>query len=298
MKRFLLLLALCFHVHANHLKTDLEQKGYVWVKGFFSPEQVALLRAWADTMQESAQVLLSLSQTSPFSLQMLAQQLPGTLIVVPEAKDPLKVCRVEDMLSCYPSFHTFINGTITAYLSRLLEEPYVLFKDKTNFKWPGGGAFPPHQDFPAYECFGPRMHITAMVCIDPASLENGCLQVAQNWPDGFRDCPDLDPALVDQGTAILPYVMGGPKHGSIDPEYVEKIQWVPIEASAGDVIFFTSYLPHYSESNQSQNPRRAMFFTFNRLCDGDHRSAYYYVKRKDPDNPVFHFATPTKARTK
>lgn len=286
MKR-LLLLFFALHLYAAHEeeKAFFQQHGYLWVKGFFSSEQVAMLRAWADTMNDAAETLLSISQSSPFSLQMLAQRLPLTLIVVPEAKDPLKVCRVEDMLTCYPEFHHFIAGTVTAFVSALMDEPYVLFKDKTNFKWPGGGAFPPHQDFPAYEFFGPRSHITAMVCIDSASLENGCLHIADNWSG-------------DDATSVLPYIVGGPGHGSIQPEYVQKIVWKPVEAQAGDVLFFTSYLPHYSEPNRSNQPRRAMFFTHNRLRDGDHRDAYYHVKREDPDNPVFHFATPTKARTK
>ncbi len=276
----------------------LQNHGFLWVRGFFSETQIDMLRRWTEIMAQAAQNLLTLSQSSPFSLQMLAKNLPGTLIVVPEAKDPTKVCRVEDMLSCYPEFHRFISGTITSYLSTLMNEPYALFKDKTNFKWPGGGAFSPHQDFPAYECFAPRTHITAMVCIDPATLENGCLHIASNWQDELSNCPEIDQQLLAQGMAILPYTIGSPKHGAIKTEISDKLTWTPLEAKAGDVIFFTSYIPHYSEPNHSTKPRRAMFFTHNPLSNGDHREAYYHAKRNDPDNPVFHFATPTKARDK
>ncbi len=279
-------------------KAHFEKYGYVWIKKFYSPEQVLLLRDWADAVNRDAQTLLGLSKSSGYSLQELAKMLHRSLIVVPEAKDPQKVCRAEDLLSCYPDLHHFIFGTVTTYLRVMLGEPYTLFKDKINFKWPGGGAFPSHQDFPAFEFFGPREHISAMVCIDPATIENGCLYIAEDWKETFANDPDIDPELLQKGMAILPYVMGGSKHGSIEAKYCEQITWLPIEAEPGDVVFFDSYTPHYSEINRSTSSRRAMFFTHNRLKDGEHREAYYHTKREDPDNPAFHFATPTKARTK
>ncbi len=279
-------------------KEFFQKNGYIWIKHFYSPEQVLLLKNWANAIHEDSQTLLEISKNTGCSLQSLAQKIPGALIVVPESKDPSKICRAEDLLTCYPDLHQFVFGTLTTYLRSLLNEPYALFKDKINFKWPGGGAFPPHQDFPAFEVFGPREHITAMVCVDAATLENGCLFVAQNWQETFAKEPEMDPVLLEKGVAILPYVIGGKNHGSIKPEYVDKITWLPIEADAGDVVFFNSYIPHYSEVNRSQSSRRAMFFTHNRLKEGEYREAYYHTKRADPDNPVFHFATPTNARTK
>lgn len=276
-------------------KAFFRENGYLWIKNFFSPEQVMLLQSWAEDINTAAQSMLSLMHTSSSTFPHC---IPGTLIIVPEASNPLQACRAEDLLSCYPELYYFIAGTLTSYIGRLLGEPYVLFKDKINFKWPGGGAFPPHQDFPAYEFFGPREHVTAMVCIDPATLENGCLQVAKNWRGTFAQDPDLDPAEVEAGRAVLPYVIGGKEHGSIQKKYSDKITWVPLETGPGDLVLINSFIPHYSETNNSQNSRRAMFFTHNRLKEGDHRKAYYFAKRQDPLNPAFHFATPTKARDK
>lgn len=279
-------------------KAFFQENGYLWIKNFYSPEQVAMLQLWADEVHAASQNLLTLSNNNSTLLQSFFKNIPGTLIVVPEARNPLQVCRAEDMLTCYPDFFNFIAGTLTNYISHLLNEPYVLFKDKINFKWPGGGAFLPHQDFPAYELFGPRAHVTAMVCIDRATLENGCLQVAKNWRETFKGNAELDATQLESGTAVLPYVVGGKEHGSIQPNYSKKITWLPIEAAPGDVLLITSYLPHYSEPNKSNAARRAMFLTHNKLKEGDHRKAYYHAKRHDPDNPVFHFATPTNARSK
>lgn len=283
--QILTLVALIFSVNAtnepskmeiNEQKAFFQEHGYLWIKDFFSDEQVRLLQNWAEEINRGAETTLKLPATA-------SADLSGTLIIVPEAKHPEQACRAEDMCSIYPDLYHFVRGTITAYIAFILDEPFVLFKDKINFKWPGGGAFLPHQDFPAYENFGPREHVTAMVCIDPANMENGCLQVQRNWTGKHT---------------ILPYVTGGSGHGSIDPSVTSDISWIPLVTSPRDLVLIDSYVPHYSEVNQSNKPRRAMFFTHNRLKEGDHRAAYYHAKRHDPLNPVFHFATPTKARDK
>ncbi len=275
-------------------KKFFQENGYLWIRNFFSKEQVLLLQIWADDINTASRNILTLMQNA----SNLPQAIPGTLIIVPEAKNPMQVCRAEDFLSCYPDLYYFIAGTVSSYIGNLLGEPYVLFKDKINFKWPGGGAFLPHQDFPAYEWFGPREHVTAMVSIDPATLENGCLYVAKDWRKTFANDPSLDAKDLDAGRAILPYVQGGSGHGSIQKEYSDKISWLALETSPCDLVLINSFVPHYSEPNKSKNSRRAMFFTHNRLLDGDHRKAYFHAKRHDPNNPIFHFATPTKARDK
>ena len=274
-----------------------QKNGYLWIKNFFSAEQVRLFQTWAEELNASAQSILTLTNNTQ-NPKAIPLTLPGAVIVVPEASNAAQVCRTEDMSSCHPELYHFISGTLTTYISRLMGEPHVLFKDKLNFKWPGGGAFLPHQDYPAYEPFAPKEHVTAMICVDPATIENGCLQVAKNWHDLALEQAGDNKELAESGHVVLPYVVGGKDHGSIQPQIAKKIEWLQLETAPGDLVLINSYVPHYSEPNKSKHSRRAMFLTHNRLKEGDHRKAYYHAKRNDPDNPVFHFATPTKARTK
>ncbi len=278
-------------------KKFFQDNGYLSIKDFFSKEQVVLLQHWAGEINDAAQRILTLMHRTGKNADYFTQ-MPGTLIIVPEACNPLQACRAEDLLSCYPNLYHFIVGTVTSYINYLMGEQYVLFKDKINFKWPGGGAFLPHQDFPAYEPFGPREHVTAMVSVDAANLENGCLHVAQNWRGTFAENPEINSEELELGRAVLPYVEGGSSHGSIQPKYSEKITWVALETSPNDLVLINSFVPHFSEPNKSKNSRRAMFFTHNQMKEGYHRDAYYHAKRYDPYNPTFHFATPTNARTK
>lgn len=271
-----------------------KEHGYLWIKDFFSDEQVRLIQYWAEKIKLDSQSILDLTSNDDNCTKML----PGFFLLVPEANNSLQACRVEDIMSTYPDLFSFITGTVTNYISFFLDDPYVLFKDKLNFKWPGGGSFLPHQDFPAYEFCGPKEHVTAMVCIDTATIKNGCLYVAKNWKKHFQNHPNIDQTLLEKGKAILPYITGGKMHGSIQPEYYEQIEWLALTTTPRDLVVFDSYLPHYSKSNESNSPRRAFFLTHNKLKDGEHRKAYFHLKRNDPQNPAFHFATPTNARGK
>lgn len=257
-----------------------QENGYIWIKDFFTPEQVVTLEKWADEMDTASRYQLANPEDKQPAI------LP--LIVVPERDNPKLACRVEDMSTCYPQFHAFIQHCLTPFLNSLMQEPYILFKDKLNFKWPGGGAFLPHQDYPAYAQFGPRGHVTAMLSIDPATFENGCLQVAKKWQQTFQL----------ESTAVFPFIIGGKEHGSIQKEFVEKMNWIPLQTSPRDLVLINSFIPHYSEPNQSTSSRRAMFMTYNRLDEGEVRGSYYHAKRTDPQNPLFHIGTPTHARGK
>lgn len=275
-----------------------EENGFIWIKDFFSDEQAELIQKWAEEIDHASQTLLQLQETTGRELSDLIQNIPGAPIVVQERSDPKKVCRAEDFYDCVPALYDFIKASVTSYVGSFLNEPYVLFKDKINFKWPGGGAFLPHQDFPAYEFLGPREHITAMITVDRATEENGCLKVAVDWQQAFLDDPELDQKALREARAVFPYIVGGKEHGAIEPRFTSRMKWLSLLTSPKDLVLFTSYLPHYSEVNKSQGSRRAMFFTLNKLSEGDHRGAYYHAKRNDPHNPIFHIGTPTKATNK
>lgn len=102
-------------------------------------------------------------------------------------------------------------------------------------------------------------HITAMVAVDAATTENGCLQVSPGqWKAG-------DLAMVD---------------GKLVEEAVEGLEYETVQCLAGDVLFFSGYIPHRSEANGSSNSRRAIFFTYNPLSEGDYHDAYYEAKHQ------------------
>jgi ectoine hydroxylase-related dioxygenase (phytanoyl-CoA dioxygenase family) len=54
-----------------------------------------------------------------------------------------------------------------------------------------------------------------------------------------------------------------------------RLDWRPVEVSAGDVVFFDSHVPHRSGPNRSTPPRRALYLTYNATSEGALRSEYY-----------------------
>jgi len=272
-------------------RNALKQQGYVIIRDFFSLASEILLMEHAEDLTRSAQRLLRLALQAGLNSRYLPRDLPG-LIVVPEKDHPEQLCRIEDISGQHPNIGRLLDGTLTEFLSSLLREPYVIFKDKINFKFPGGGAFTPHQDFPAYDAFGPRSHLTAMISLDTACLDNGCVQFAKNYRSDLEEFIPL--ASNEDSAVILPHDC----NGDLAPEIVRRITWEPALTQPCDLVLFDSFVPHYSEINNSGCSRRALFVTYNRLCDGEWKKAYFSRKRKDPMNPKFHFGTPTPGRRK
>ena len=159
-----------------------------------------------------------------------------------------------------PFHHGFaeLSQTLKNPVSQLLGEEAVLFKEKINFKMPGGDGFKPHQDSQAGWQTYADFFISAMVCIDEATVANGCLQlVAGHQKRGlYREWEPLTDAD-----------MAG-------------MEFVNYPTRPGDIVLFDCYAPHASEPNLTDTIRRLYFATYNRLSEGDHMVQYYADKHK------------------
>lgn len=263
--------------------------GYVVRRGFFTDAQVAELHHEVHRLETLAASVLADVISSGDASRLSS----GDLVVVPEASDPAKVCRYESIRAASPWFDALVAGRLGEAVSQAAGTPVVLFKDKMNEKNPGGGAFPPHQDFSAYRHFPPSYNITAMISVDAMTPENGCLSFSPNYRDVAADRPDLV-ETVSAGLPLFRYYQGGARNGDIVDEASKLLDWEMVAAEPGDIVIFDSFVPHCSQINHSAKRRRALFFTFSRASEGDWYADYYRRKRGDRDNPIFHVSTPTK----
>lgn len=149
-------------------------------------------------------------------------------------------------------------GPIIQAVSQLFGEPAVVFKEKINYKHPGGGGYAPHQDAPAYK-YGSE-HITCLVAVDDADENNGCLSFV---PGRHREA-----------------FIGLNERGCIAEEVAARFAWAPAPVSQGGVLFFSSFIPHRSGPNTTDRPRRVLYVTYNKASEGDLREAYYADKRR------------------
>src|SRR5262245_1617776 len=126
-----------------------------------------------------------------------------------------------------------------------------LFTDKLNLKRPREGSrFRWHQDSPYWAHFSPHLDRlpNAMIALDDASEENGCLRVIAG--SHTRGC--------------LPGCEGDGVLGRLftDPRAFDLSRQVPAVMPAGSVLFFSPHTVHGSEPNRSDAPRRACVFTY------------------------------------
>jgi ectoine hydroxylase-related dioxygenase (phytanoyl-CoA dioxygenase family) len=220
--------------------------GWVAAPGFFAPEKLAEIDRFAQETEALPEV-------------------PGAQMVYrePSLLDPNArvIQRIEDFCRHHSGFDALIRGgRLQRAVEHLLGGPAVLFKDKINFKMPGGEGFAPHQDQQAgWSAYAP-LFVTAMVAIDAATSDNGCLEIAT---------PSRQTGLI--GREWAPLTAG--EMGAF------ALVMAPVPALPGDVLFFDSYVPHASKPNLSGSRRRALYLTYNRASDGDHRARYYADKR-------------------
>lgn len=143
--------------------------------------------------------------------------------------------------------------------TELLGETSVLYKEKVNYKMPGAEGFAPHQDVCAgWWMYNQDLHISVLICIDPATLENGCLEVVRGKHT--------------QG-------MLSEEYKEVNPQFVKDAKWEYCPTQPGDVIFFDSYVPHRSGPNLTKGKRRVLYSTYAKASQGDLRDKYYADKR-------------------
>jgi len=169
--------------------------------------------------------------------------------------------RVENFFPYHEGYNTMFNGSaFLSLLNQLFGEETVMYKEKINFKYPGGESFKPHQDHAAgWWMYGQTLHISVLVSIDSASKSNGCLEVVSGRHK--------------EGLLSEPYK-------ELPDDLVNTLDWIPVETEPGDVVFFDSFVPHKSEANMSDTPRRVLYATYNKKSEGDYREQYYADKRK------------------
>lgn len=206
-----------------------------------------------------------------------------------EMDEPSQLSRIENFVP----YHSGLAGVLQAgplvdVISELMGERAVLYKDRINFKLPGGGAHAAHQDGVAYESGGlaifrpdARPYVSILIGVDRATLENGCLQVVPHWPLSKLEILRME----------RPYP-AHPTFSKIAQSIEDSLDWVPVETEPGDVLLFTERLPHRSTANQSNRPRRILYGVYNPISDGDRRERYFAEKRRNINDARYMVGNP------
>ncbi len=146
----------------------------------------------------------------------------------------------------------------------LCDEPYHYHSKMIMKEARVGGAWTWHQDYGYWYSNGvltPNL-VSAFVAVDPATKENGCLQVIR----GSHHCGRIEHLLSgDQAGADMERVN----------EILKRMEHLYVEMNPGDVLFFHSNLLHRSDQNRSPNPRWSMVCCYNAKSNDPYKESHH-----------------------
>ena len=159
------------------------------------------------------------------------------------------------------NINSFINDSNFKYvLNNITDKSYNIYKEKLIINILIQVLIV-HQDILAYP--DSQDHITCLIPLCNTYKLNGSIQFS----------PLINNNL-DNNT-----ILESTNSGVIKNQ--DKLIWnPPVLTNFGDIILFNSYIPHKSSSNISEQPRKSLYLTFNKLEEGYIRDDYYEKKNK------------------
>lgn len=225
--------------------SDFKRDGFLVIRRMYTPLEIDQVSGWID---EIAARPPRAGHEMVYFENSLAQ------------RDRKILSRIEKFTDTHEGFNHFVHSErMLGIVSGLLGGQAVLFKEKINFKLPGGGGFEPHQDIqPGWDDYCPYF-ISVLVTIDKSTIENGCLELSAGH----------------HTRGLL-----GEKWKPLTPEQLKGVEFTHYPMEPGDVAFFDCFVPHQSKPNLTDKPRRNLYLTYNPLDQGDFREKYFADKRK------------------
>ena len=113
---------------------NYEKNGYLIKRQFYDSDEITKIRNWVYEYTEKKQEDWEAGKEMAY-------------YETSKNDNSRVLSRVENFLQYHEGFKELVESTrIKNCMEDLLKEPAVIFKEKINFKKPGGGGFRPHQD--------------------------------------------------------------------------------------------------------------------------------------------------------
>jgi hypothetical protein len=238
------------------LKT-YKDDGFVVSRGMFSGEEIGLLRRAAKEDRALDQHSFGKGDGEGGTVRLSLWNHPGDTIYGMFA-------RCESIVN---SAEKILGGEVYHYHSKMIMKDAKV-----------GGAWAWHQDYGYWYQNGvlfPQL-TSAFIAVDPATRQNGCMQVLK----GSHHLGRVD------------HILTGEQAGA-DMERVREaekvLERVYVEMDPGDVLFFHANLLHRSDQNNSDNPRWAMICCYNAARNNpykEHHHPRYTPLSKVPDSAI------------
>lgn len=236
--------------------------GWLVARNALSSEEVTVLQA------ETRRLLASPELTDPNNIRSGHRTI----------NDEVRVEKLDPVHDVSPVLADLVaDERILSPLRDLFNDEPKLFKDKLIFKLPGQTGYAMHQDASWWQGFPYENLVSVMVAVDSATAENGAVeffpgqhQKLRSTPGELRNMNESERDAVDTSNGQI------------------------LETQAGDLVFFSSLVPHRSGTNTADVSRSQLYLTYSPASSGDLYKAHYQHYRRyaygaqlsDPANPL------------
>jgi phytanoyl-CoA hydroxylase len=221
-----------------------KDQGYLAVANMYTPQQIDQAKAALSDLIAGQNMEFNELSVENFS------ELKGKDRNDPMFKDPAKMEAIVRKVTKFTQVDARLKALaehrpLVDAVEKLLGEKSVLYQEMALLKPPGGREKPWHQDHAYFNVDNAKHVVGVWIALDQATLANGCMHI---MPGRHRE-PVLhfqrrDWQICDKTTL----------------EIMDRCLAVPLEP--GGVLFFDSFLPHGTPTNQSNQRRRAVQFHY------------------------------------
>jgi ectoine hydroxylase len=236
---------------------EYRERGYTLAREFFDAEEIGLLRRAAKEDRELDRHSFGRADGEGGVVRLSLWNHPGDTIYG-------MFSRCESVVN---SAERLLEGEVYHYHSKMI------MKDANV-----GGAWAWHQDYGYWYQNGVLFPLltSVFIAVDPATKQNGCLQVIP----GSHHLGRIDHVLAGD--------QAGADRARVD-EILKRFRAVHVEMQPGDALFFHANLLHRSDRNASDQPRWSMICCYNAARNDPYMESHhprYTPLKKVPDSAI------------
>jgi ectoine hydroxylase-related dioxygenase (phytanoyl-CoA dioxygenase family) len=236
---------------------EYHENGFVLVRNQLDQEETELLRRAAKEDRQLDQHSFGRGDGEGGTVRLSLWNHPGDTLYG-------MIARSESLVN---SAEKLLGGEVYHYHSKMVMKDAKV-----------GGAWTWHQDYGYWYHNGVLLPLlcSAFIAVDPATRQNGCMQVIR----GSHHAGRIDHVLTGQ--------QAGADMERVN-ELLKRQELVYVEMEPGDALFFDCNLLHRSDQNHSDHPRWSMISCYNAARNDPYKESQhprYTPLRKVPDSAI------------